>query len=278
MRFPRALGAAAFAAMITLIGCAPEESHYPATTGCSGTRCVNPTPTGGTTGKDGGTGGNGGTGGAAATVDQSGSVAVLATSSFTQASATPFTGLAKITAVQPSGATASVPYGGANGTTFTFKGLESGPQWFLVEDQSGGAADIFSTFSYQDVPTIPALTLPVVDAPTLRTIANALPSVAPSGVSNLAAHVILFVTEAGTPKSGVKISGGSGGGQVAYDFGAGYSDSASATGVNGVAILFNAGLSGTAPITLLDTATNKAHSTHVEAAAGAVTLAAIALQ
>lgn len=270
-----AVAVGALAALAALAGCAPDESRFAATTGCEGTLCGKPPPGGGTVGKDGGA--EGGAGGAAATVDQAGSVALLATPSFTQASAVAFNGLATITAISASGTTTSAPYGGVNGATFLLEGVESGPTWFLVEDKSGGAAGVFSTFSYQELPVVPSVTLPVVDVATLQIIASSLPTVAAAGVSSLAAHVVIFVSAGGAPRSGIKVSGGVGGGQVAYDFGAGYSDSSGATGTNGVAILFNAGLAGSSLITLTDTATSKAYSTKVQAAPGAVTLAAIAV-
>ena len=49
-----AVAVGALFALAAVAGCAPDETRFPATTGCEGTLCGKPPPGGGTVGKDGG--------------------------------------------------------------------------------------------------------------------------------------------------------------------------------------------------------------------------------
>lgn len=268
-----------FALAIALVACAPDKELYPAPPGCEGDLCNSPPVTGGTIGKDGGAGGDSsGTGGAPATIEQTGTVHLLASPSFRDTATSSYPGSATIHAISVAkGTSATTPYGSTTGTLFDFAAIPSGATWLLVEDTSGGAGGVLSTFSYAELPVLPSIVLPVVDKGTLDGVASSLPSVAATGVSTQAAQVILFVSKGGAPFAGAKVSGGSGNAQIAYDAGAGYSDSATSTGPNGTAILFNASLAGKATLQVTDTATAKTWSFDVQTGPGSATLAAIEL-
>jgi len=285
MRFVLDLGGVALAAGLALGGCSVNTDRYPPPAQCTGSRCDNTgsppgikTTTGSGGGGQGGAGGAGGSGGAAALIDQSGTVHRITSPDFQDLSTTSYAGLATIVALPNAGGTIQAPYGGSNGTTFTLAGVPSGATWLLVQDQTSGASGIISTFSYARLPVLGAFTLPVIESGALDTVASALPTVVTKGVSPLVAQVILLVAQNGSPFEGVSVTGGSGGAQIAYDSGAGYSDSATATGPGGAIILFNAGLSGLSTITLTDAATSKTYGVEVQAAPGTATLASVELQ
>lgn len=264
-------------AVAMLWGCANDTSRYPAPPACEGTLCNGITPGGtnpGTGGADAGTG----TGGAAATIDQSGTVYRVTSPTFDDTPATSYPGAVTVHAISDVTHTSdTAPYGGAAGTTFNFTGIPSGPTWFLAEDASGGTAGVISTFSRSDLPVLPSLAIPLVDRGTLENIALSLPTLALTGVSSQLAHVILFVNRGGAPSAGASVATGTGNAQIVYDFGSGYSDSATATGSLGIAILFNASLTGESSILITDNATNKTYTATVQAGLGAATMAGIEL-
>lgn len=263
---------------VCLPACMADKERYPAPPDCEGTLCNGTTPGGNTVGgKDGGT--EGGAGGAATMpIDQTGTVHLITSQSLNIGPTTSYTGAASIRALSlVDGTSSTAPYGGVSGTTFDFKGISSGSTWFLVEDTSGGAGGIISTFSFADLPVLPSISVPVIDLGVLQNIASSLPSVAGSGVSTLGAQVVLFISKAGASYAGAKITGGSGGAQIAYDFGSGYSDSANATGPAGTVILFNAALAGKSNITITDTANMQAYNIEVQAGPNTATLAAYEL-
>jgi hypothetical protein len=282
MRFGLEITTVALAVGIALGACAEDKDRYPGIQPCTGSMCGGVTPGvmgGGEGGSGGGMGSGGsGAGGAAATIDQTGTVHRITSPDFQDIGAPAYAGAATIVALPSAGGSFTAPYGGTNGTTFDLKGIPSGGTWFFVQDDTAGAAGIISTFSYANVPVLTGVTLPAIDVGVLENIASNLPSVSAVGVSPLAAQVIIFVEHAGAPYKGVSVSGGGAGAQVAYDSGAGYSDSAAATGTFGVAILFNAGLSGSSTIALTDTSTNKTYGVEVQAAPGAATLATVEIQ
>ncbi|APR79438.1 Hypothetical protein A7982_04785 [Minicystis rosea] len=274
MRFVWNFGVAALAAGIALAGCQKDTDLYPAPPGCEGSTCTPSISGGSTPEKDGGQGG-GGTGGAPATIDQTGTVHRIVSSTFDDTSTQPYTGAATIVALPQVGGMVSTMYGGAAGTTFSFTKIPSGPAWFLVQDDTGGTGEVLSTISFASLPVLSNFTLPIIDLGTMQNIAYSLPTVSSQGVSTLAAQVILFVYHANAPYKGVQVVGGAGGAKIAYDNGSGYSDSATATGTNGTVILFNAGLSSLSKIVLKDTSTQQTYEVPVQVATGAATLAGI---
>jgi hypothetical protein len=264
-------------ALALVWGCAPDDSRYPAPSQCDLTACKAVSPGGQVTGT-GGSGSGGSDTGGAATADQSGIVYRVVSPFFDDPPASAYAGAATIQAISDAThTTASTSYGGAVGATFGFTSIPAGPTWFLVQDSSAGASGVLSTFSYADVPVLPSLALPVIDQGTLENIAFSLPSLAATGVSTQLAHVILFVNRNGARYQGASVSGGTGNAQVAYDAGAGYSDSATVTGPQGIAILFNASLSGESSILITDTVTTNTYTVAIQAGLGAATLAEVEL-
>jgi hypothetical protein len=154
-----------------------------------------------------------------------------------------------------------------------------GVSWLLVQDLSNGAAGIYSTFSAATLPVVPSLTLPVVDQSVLTSIASNLPNLTlQGGVSPLAAHVVLTLTQNDAPAAGISLTGGAGGGEVVYDIGPGtFSETATATGSGGTIIVFNAGLQGPDTITLTNAATMASYTVPVETGHGVVTLVSLDL-
>jgi hypothetical protein len=270
MRFVLRFGVAALGAGLALVGCQQgNESRYPGLTDCTTDCGGGPPPTGSF--PDAGVGGSssGGTGGAAATIDQAGTVHRILDPGFSD-KGTAFTGTAIIVAYPDQGAQATQPYGGTAGTTFTFPAIPAVPTWFFVQDTSSGAAGVLSTFSRFSLPVAAGLALPVIDLGTLQIIAMSLPTVVTIGAG---AQIILFVTQGSVPLKGVKVTSGAGNGQLAYDIGPSYTDTAgAATGTGGVILVLNSGLSGKQTLTLTDTATLKTYDVEVEAAQGAATL------
>ncbi|MFT3770043.1 MAG: hypothetical protein QM820_31835 [Minicystis sp.] len=272
MRFSLGFGAAALAAGVALTGCQEAGTKYPPPSSCEGSMCGGTPPGGGVTGQDGGQGG-GGTGGAGATIDQSGTVHRVVSPSFDDTVATPYGEAATIVFLPDSGTSTSASYGGGAGTTFSFTQIPSGRAWFFVQDDTAGAAQVLSTFSYWQLPVLGTFSLPVIDLGTMQSIAANLPTVAAKGgVLTNGAQIILKVVHATLPYKGVQVTGGSGGAQVAYDSGSGYSDTALATGAQGTIILFNSGLAGPSSITLTDTSTQMSYGVEVQASPGGATI------
>lgn len=283
MRFALNFAVVALAVGLALGGCSIDDNRYPAPQPCTGSKCggnttppsANPT-TGSGGGGQGGAGGTGGTGGAPTSIEQIGTVHLITSTDF-QDNGTSYAGAATIFALPNAGGMYSAPYGGSNGTTFDLKNIPSGPAWLLVQDDTGGTSGIISTLSFAKLPVLSGFALPVIDLGVLTTIATGLPTVSAKGVSTLAAQVILFVQKNGVPKKGIAVTGGSAGGQIAYDSGASYSDSAAATSAGGTVILFNAALAGLSTITLTDQATTTTYAVDVQAAPGAATIVTVEL-
>jgi hypothetical protein len=276
-----ALGAWGFFAL----GCLPAIPDYPPPPPCNTNLglCpmsavagggVGPTGTGG-----GGVGGStnvsvGGSGGSSPLV---GNVDLITSPAFDNNAMTPFTGMANIVDYPTVGGSFTASYaGGSSGSTFAFTSLPEGASWFIVQDLTNGGSGIFSTLSTTTLPVATTLTLPVIDSGMMQNIASNLPSIAVSGVSTLASHVVLLVSQAGSPYPGVSMTGTTGGATVVYDTGSGvYTDSGTATGIAGTIILFNSGLSGMVTLTLTNSTMMTAQVV-VDTAQGAVTLASVA--
>jgi len=105
------------------------------------------------------------------------------------------------------------------------------------------------------------------------------PAIAQTGGLNTAAsHVVLQLTQNGTPYAGLTVTSGSGSAVVAYDTGGCSYGGTTSTGTGGTIILFNSGLSGPVTITVMDTTTMQTFPLPtLLTAQGAVTLATAAL-
>lgn len=288
MRLVMGFGVAALAAGIALTGCQVQTDLYPAPPPCEGPLCGNsPSGGGGIVPKPDGGSGAGGTGGTGSSssstggnvgINQIGTVTRLVSPSFDDTTTQVLSAAATIFGSPNGGNSYSTPYDVATGK-FTLTNVPSGPTWFLVQDESSGAADILSTISFATLPVLGNFSLPVIDRGTMQTIALSLPTVAAQGISSLAAQVILVISHANAPYKGVKVTGGAGGAKIAYDNGAGYTDSTTAaTGTRGTVILFNAGLSSPSIITVTDTATQNEYDFPVQTAPGTVTIAGFEIQ
>jgi hypothetical protein len=272
--------AALGAAGIVGFNCSPDLSHYPPVMGCDtdGGECGGPSGGGEGTGPGmGGAGGGTATGGAPpSTSELQGNVILVTTPSFDLSQATLYSGMANVIGPTPKG-TVSAPYG-MTGQTFDLMGVTSGsPEWVLVQDTSGGAAGVFSTWTPLNLPILQQVSLPLVSAQVLTNIASDLSSVV-GGVSPELAHIVLQVTQGGAPYPNLSVTGGSGSAILVYDIGVGtYSDSATFTGSAGTVILFNSTLQGPSAITLTDQSSKVPYTVTVQAGQGAVTLVPLGL-
>jgi hypothetical protein len=170
-------------------------------------------------------------------------------------------------------------YDGATSSTFTANGVPDGTVWVAVLPTNPSASAAWATVSSVTTPQITAASVPIVDAPTLTAIASTLPSLGTKGVSATLTHVVLQLTHQGTPYAGVEVTGGTAGGVVAYDVATGtYSDSATATGAQGTALVLDASLSpGFATLTVTDPSTHKSWPVTLLTGTGAVTLVSVEL-
>jgi hypothetical protein len=255
MSFDRRWGGAAV--VVLALGCNnTQETKLPPPPPCMGNNCGG--PSGGGAGQTG-SGGATGTGtGPSMAIDVSGIVTRITSPDFL--SGIPFTGNATIAGPGPGGTVVTASYGasgaggaGGGGTTFTLHGVDSGPDWIEVQDDSSGQNGILSTFSPHDLSALAMVNLPVIDFDDLNNIALTLPSGATTGVVSGASQVILLVTDMmGNALPGVSVSTDTlSPSSVAYDVGPGaYDDTATKTGSGGTIILFNAGLSGNATLSL----------------------------
>jgi hypothetical protein len=206
-----------------------------------------------------------------------GTVHRIVSTDFTDSMAMPYAGPAKIAVYSMLGAEIDATYGGTAGPTFDAKSVPSGKAWIAVLDQS--SASVWSTVSGLDLPQITSVVVPVIDHTVITNIVATLPTVQAKGVSPTLAHVVLLLQHAGSPFKGVTVSGGMGGGMVAYDTGPGtYSDAATATGAAGTVLLFNTTLSSYATITITDPALSKSWPVTVLTSGGLVTLASFDLE
>lgn len=264
---------------VLFAGCAQDYERFPEKPPCKqGDHCSGAAGIPGVGAGPGGAGGTGGLGGAGGSggalpegTDVTGSLSVVVTTSFDQLE--PYAGQATITAPSAQGADVSAPFGGAAGSTFSLKGVATGVQWFFVKDETGGATQVFSTWSPVLLPSAQAISLPVIDLDTMTSIATSLPTV--GSLSGTAAQIVLKVTRDDLPLAGVAVTSGAGGATLAYDTGPGiYSDAATATGTGGAMILFNTSpsASGKRTITLTDDAM-RAFVVEVPVTAGAATIA-----
>ena len=213
-------------------------------------------------------------GGATAASNLIGGVDIINAPTF-QDTGTAYSGTANIVALPPAGGTISAMFTGGSGATFDLMEVPAGESWILVQDKSGGAAGIMSTYSGPwGTPSPAQITLPALVSQLLANVSSDFQSPLIGGVSPLAAQVVLVVTRGGAPYQGVTVSGGAGSAQVAYDIGPGsYSDTTTATSTGGTIILFNVGPPGTTTVNLTDTATMTAlHPVTVPTAAQAATL------
>jgi hypothetical protein len=269
------------------LGCEGALKDYPAVSGCPvASRTCSPSG-----GKGMGAGGSGTTTstGTSGSVNQSGSVFSIVSSSFVTTAQSPFPGPATIVALPSVGGKFTVPYptpplgaggspgagGGASSDTFDLVNVPQGPAWFLVQDTTNGVSGIDSTFSLMTLPSGSLMLLPVVPQQLLLSIAESLTNLpSQGGVSPLAAQVVLVLTLNGAPYQGVSLTGGAGSTEVAYDVGPGvYSDTTTTTEGGGTIIVFNSGLSGPQTISLRNQMTMTAYSVPVYLGPGAVTLA-----
>jgi hypothetical protein len=260
--------------VLSIAACEKQLEKYPPPPPCEGPGCVSGGGKG--SGAGGASGGTGGAGGApVGPADLNGTVHRISSPTFDDQAMIGFTGSATILAPGPSG-NVTAQYGGSVGTTFDLPGVNSGVDWVLVQDASGGGSGILSTYSPVSLPSTSPIALPVLDAGLLTNIASNLPTVSAKGVSSLAAQVILIVTHQGAPYKGLAVTGGTGGAEIAYDIGPGaYSDQTMSTSTGGTIILFNAGIAGSQLITLTDTSTMMSYGITIQAATGAATIAAI---
>jgi hypothetical protein len=189
----------------------------------------------------------------------------------------PWAGPAKIALYFMTSPEIDATYGGMGPSTFDLKSVPNGKAWVAVVDQS--MSGVWSTVSPLSLPQITAVALPVIDQSVVTSIASSLPTVQAKGVSQSLAHVVLLLQHAGAPYKGVTVSGGTGGGLVAYDLGPGtYSDTATATGAAGTVLLFDTNLSSYATITITDPALSKSWPVTVLTGAGTITLASFDLE
>jgi hypothetical protein len=288
MRHPWSLAALVAPSIVGVVGvvgaCASKIPDYPPPGQCDPTQGVCPkssTAVGGV-GATTGTGGAGGAGTASTGVGANtpgspltGTVDLITSPDFADTTMTPFPGTANIVVYPSTGGTISTPFTGGPGATFSFTSVPNGQGWMFVDVTNGAA---LSTLSPVGLPVPGSLTVPAIDQTMMQNITTSLPSLAATGVSALAAQIVVTITSAGVPYQGVSVTGATGGAVVVYDTGNGvYSDSSTATGLAGTVILFNSGLRGTQVLTLTD-ATMKSEQITVLTAQGAVTLASYAWQ
>lgn len=220
------------------LGCLPAIPDYPPPPPCNTELglCSTAVAGGGVgaTGSGGATNTSTGVGGAGGGSELTGIVDRITSPAFDNNAMTPFTGMANVVAYPAVGGSFTAPYAGGAGSTFTFTSVPEGSAWIIVQDLTNGGSGIFSTFSPATLPVATSLTLPVIDSGMMQNIASNLPSLAVTGVSTLASHVVLLVSQSGSPYSGVSITGNTGGASIVYDTGSGvYTDSGTATGIAG---------------------------------------------
>jgi hypothetical protein len=215
--------------------------------------------------------------GSAATSELTGTVHRIVATDFSDATAMPYAGPAKVALYSMMGAEIDTTYGGMGGPSFDAKSVPSGKAWIAVLDQS--MQGVWSTVSALDLPQITSVVVPVIDKTVFTNIVATLPTVQAKGVSPTLAHVVLLLQHAGAPYKGVHVSGGTGSGEVVYDTGPGtYAEAATATGAAGTVLLFNTTLSSYATITITDPALPKSWSVTVLTGGGLVTLASFDLE
>lgn len=270
------LGAAGLAGVA--FGCGDPLASYPPIQGCDNDAGTCSFGAGAGPGPDAGTTSTG-TGGAQGTSELTGTVERISDTSFTTVSPASLTSAANIVLQPASGAQITVPYGGTAGTTFDLMNVAAGGAWALVQDESGGAAGIWSTISAVSVPQLAPIILPVVDQGIFTTALSNSPTIATQGIAATASHVVLVLQHQGAPYKGVQVTGGAGGAVVVYDNGPSvYSDTFTATGSAGMVILVNSALSGLTTVTLTDPTLMKSYTVALYTATGAVTLAGFDLE
>jgi len=247
-------------------GFGPPPSCPPENPLCKGTPGSGSVP-----GGEGGGGSGGGAAGGQEETSAEGTVRAIVDEAF-QVS-TPYTGVATIYGLSPNGSTVSAPYGGATGSSFTLDGVTTGTSWLLVEDNTGGAGGILSTYSPHFLPDPSPLVLPVIERSVLQNIAlgQGLPLPALTG-----AQVVLEIERADAPLAGVTVEGVMDG-TLLYDTGAGtYSDVTNQTGIAGTIVMLDLGGTGERTFTLTD-ANAESFAIKIPIAPGAATFATVEL-
>jgi len=267
---------------LSVLACQSDYTMYPGIEGCDtdAGHCNNAAGGGVVPGAGGSTSASStsGVGGATAATTLLGGVDIITAPTF-QDTGTPYSGAANIVAVPQAGGTITTMFTGGSGATFELLDMPAGNAWILVQDTSGGAAGILSTYSGPvGTPNPAQITVPVLSSQLLTNIASNLPGALIGGVSPLAAQVVLVVTHGGAPYQGLTVSGGAGSAHVVYDIGPGsYSDTTTATSTGGTIVLLNLGTLGAATISLTDTTTMAVVPVTILTAANAATLVYLGL-
>lgn len=223
-------------------GCASSDSRPAALGDCTGAGCL---PGGGqsTPGADAGDSGAAADGeagpDATATTTLSGNLTLLSDQFFQEPQ--PLFGSGSLHVPTPSG-DQIIPYGVDGGVGYQAQNVLVGPNWFSVfPDDSLADAGIsaFPTWSWLDVPPdgSDSFDIPVIDRNVLAVMYAGLEN--PTAPQADAAQIVLIFESAGQRVSGVSITDHPTSETVAYDFGVGYSSTATQTSVAGVAILVN---------------------------------------
>jgi hypothetical protein len=287
MRTPRtrwlALSLAALAAVVA-VACT-EAEHDPQGAGPScKTDCGSGAVGGSGSPKDAGAAGDAGAADAA-TSDAGAGVDVVVTlvtyGEPTFGAADAYLGAATIEADKAGGGTVSAAYGGAAGTEVTLTGVASGSSWLYVDDSSGGATGVFSTFSLHTLPANGTLGLPVISRPLLSAIFTKLP--VPGVVDATKSQIILRFKRKGVPVAGIKPAAAVAGATLVFDNGPGvYTTDATTTGTGGMLLLLNTNVGaavGSQVVDVVDTEADagKGYSFTVPTAAGTASFADIEL-
>ncbi len=232
---------AAFPLLGSSLGCSSTDTHPPALGDCVGEGCL---PNGGSSsgGADGGadvavTDGSGLSD--AQTASLSGSLVLLSDEFFEQPQ--PLLGTGTLHVPTPTG-DQIIAYGADAGEAYQADSVLVGTNWFSVFPATSPAGTTllpYSTWSLLTVPTNGAdnFDIPVVDRSMISVIYAALDT--PIAARTDAAQVVLVFRTAGQRVPGISITQHPSCEAVAYDTGAGYSTTATATSTSGVAILVN---------------------------------------
>jgi hypothetical protein len=274
------------------LGCEPALPDYPPIQGCD----LDAGPctmggggigigTGGATTTTNTAAGSTGAGASTSTSTLTGTIGLVTSECFGPPT-TPFTGAVSLVVTPSAGSPVTVPYGNGGGTggspttaSFDLPNLTGSSAWALVEDTTNGGSGILSTLSYLTLPQIGPVEIPVIDSGMFTSLATSQPDLAATGLDTSAAQLVLQIAHAGSPYQGVSLTSGVSG-TVAYDTGGcTYDDTASATGSDGIIIVFNAGGSGAITITLTSSTTTPptSYSVPAQTVAGAVTYLSVSL-